>query len=68
MGRLFDRLVDEDGFKVFADVDTIAPGVDFRNVISSTIANSSVVLVIIGPDWLAVSDPAGIPRIHRDDD
>lgn len=36
---------------IFMDVDSVAPGVDFLEVVGSEIAKCDVVLAIIGPDW-----------------
>jgi hypothetical protein len=37
---------------VFMDVDTIPPGLDFRQSISDALASCEVVLAVIGPRWL----------------
>ena len=51
---LHDRLVAQFGeARVFLDIDWIKPGVDFMQVITEAIARSRVLLVIIGPQWLA---------------
>jgi hypothetical protein len=52
-GRLFERLlrsVDTD--KVFMDVDSIDLGVDFIMVIDRWLDRCSVMLVVIGTNWL----------------
>ena len=53
--------------RVFLDIDWIKPGVDFMQVITEAIARSQVLLVIIGPQWLA-SDGDGRRRLDRPDD
>jgi len=51
-GRLRDRLaVDFGEENVFFDVDSIAPGTDFRDVIRERIDTSDVVLALIGTGW-----------------
>ena len=53
-GRLFDDLVTHFGEqKVFMDVAGIEAGRDFRKAIEESVANCGVLLVIIGPSWLA---------------
>jgi hypothetical protein len=39
------------------------PGVDFRQAVQSTLAQASVVLVLIGSRWLSDAGPGGRPRI-----
>jgi TonB family protein len=63
-GRLFDDLVTQFGEqKVFMDVAGIEAGRDFRKAIEESIANCGVLLVIIGPSWLAAKNEAGIRRL-----
>src|SRR5919198_42088 len=68
-GRLYDRLathVGED--QVFMDVDTIALGVDFAEVITQAVSTCEVLLAIIGPNWLDATDPDGQRRLDDPDD
>jgi roadblock/LC7 domain-containing protein len=68
-GRLYDRLVDRFGeARVFMDVDTIELGVDFAEVIGRAVSTCSVLLVIIGPEWLTVTDEKGGRRLENPDD
>ena len=65
---LHDRLVAHFGeARVFLDIDWIKPGVDFMQVIAEAIARSRVLLVIIGPQWLATGGD-GCRRLDRPDD
>jgi TIR domain/NACHT domain len=65
---LHDRLVAQFGdARVFLDIDWIKPGVDFMQVITEAIARSRVLLVIIGPRWLA-AEGEGSRRLDRPDD
>ncbi len=51
-GRLYDRLVERFGDgRVFMDVDSIEPGLDFEAVIDSAVASCGVMLALIGPTW-----------------
>jgi WD40 repeat protein len=68
-GRLYDRLVDRFGeAKVFMDVDTIDLGMDFAEVIGQAVGSCKVLLAIIGPDWLSVTDEKGRRRLENPDD
>jgi hypothetical protein len=48
---------------VFMDIDTIEPGDDFRKVIANAVGTCDVVLVMIGRQWLTMSDPQGQRRL-----
>ena len=66
-GRLFDRLREHFGDgRIFMDVDSIEPGLDFGEVIADAVRSSKVMLVIIGPNWLSSQD--GSRRIDSPDD
>ena len=69
-GRLFDRLEAEFGKgSVFMDFDSIPYGADFREHIKETLQNASLVVAIIGPDWVgAGSKPLRAKSIRRIDD
>jgi hypothetical protein len=56
-GRLFDRLTARFGDdRVFMDVDTLTPSDRFATRIEKAIANADVMLVLIGPGWVAQAD------------
>ena len=64
-GRLYDSLVNYWGQdSVFYDVASIAPGTDFPHELRAKIADSDVMLVVIGPQWATVTHPNGEPRLH----
>jgi formylglycine-generating enzyme required for sulfatase activity len=68
-GRLFDRL--QDVFKhdqLFMDVDSIAPGMDFVRVLGERVAESDVLLAVIGKGWLQARDAAGERRLDNPED
>jgi hypothetical protein len=68
-GRLYDRLAARFGDdQVFMDVDTIALGVDFAEVISQAVSSCQVLLAVIGPRWLTVTDEDGRRRLDDPDD
>jgi class 3 adenylate cyclase len=55
-GRVDDRLKMAYGrASVFRDIDTIPPGVDFRQHLIDAVSQCNVVLVLIGSRWLDVS-------------
>jgi hypothetical protein len=73
-GRLFDELEKQFGKdSVFMDVAGIGPGQDFRNAIDKSVASCSVLLAVIGPQWVdaraasggsRLDDPADFVRIE----
>jgi hypothetical protein len=68
-GRLYDRLADRFGEgQVFMDVDTIKPDVDFAEEISRAVAACTVLVAVIGPDWLTAADERGRRRLDDPDD
>ena len=66
-GRLADRLTDRFGEdQVFMDVESIEPGLDFRDVITDAIDRCDILLVIIGPGWATarLAEPDDLVRIE----
>lgn len=67
--RLKDRLKHAFGDdSVFLDLEDIRAGARFADVISETIQQASVVLVVIGPRWLDMRDSEGQRRLDETDD
>ncbi|MGE3798169.1 MAG: toll/interleukin-1 receptor domain-containing protein [Thermomicrobiales bacterium] len=65
-GRLYDDLVDQFGEeRVFRDIDTIEPGEDFVAVLDHTLRSVSVLLVVIGPRWVDMTDDKGRRRLDN---
>ena len=63
VGRLYDSLSAHFGRqRLFFDIDHIAPGQDFVQVLESSLGRSSVLLVVIGKRW-AGSGRVGARRI-----
>lgn len=59
-GWLFDRLEARYGEEqIFKDVDSIAPGEDFVERITTAVASCDVLLALIGDQWLTVADEGG---------
>ena len=68
-GWLFDRLAERYGrAQVFKDVDSLQPGDDFVAVIEKAVASCSVLLALIGDEWLTVVDHTGRRRIDDPND
>lgn len=68
-GRIYDRLVMRLGpNSVFKDVDSIPLGKDFREVIGDAVAMASVVIVVIGRNWMGSDTGADSARIEDDTD
>jgi hypothetical protein len=63
-GRLHDRLVDAYGLeRVFMDIDSVPPGVNFVTYINQQLQGCAAVLVMIGRGWTAMTDPEGNRRL-----
>jgi len=60
VGWLFDRLADRFGKnQVFKDVNSIEPGDDFVEVITTAARSCVVMLVLIGRQWVTITDQDG---------
>jgi WD40 repeat protein len=63
-GWLYDRLVEHFGQdQVFKDVDSIALGDDFAEVITAAVAGCDVLLALIGDRWLTITGEDGRRRL-----
>jgi len=68
-GWLFDRLAGRYGDgQVFKDVDSIQLGDDFVEVITRAVGLCDVLLVLIGNEWLTITDAHGRRRLDNPDD
>jgi hypothetical protein len=68
-GWLYDRLAARFGEdQVFKDVDSIAPGDDFIEVITSAVGSCDVLLAVIGNHWLTITDEDGRRRLDNPND
>lgn len=68
-GRLFDRLSNHFGQdNVFMDIDTIELGVDFVKKIEEAVGSCDVLLAVIGPTWLTITNADGRPRLSDPND
>jgi len=68
-GRLCDHLTEHFGRdQVFFDIDSIAPGDDFVSRLEKTVSTCDVLIAVIGPRWLLISDQAGARRLDDPQD
>ncbi len=74
VGRMYDRLAGKFGADaIFKDVDSLLPGLDFREQLQRRVGSCRVLLAIIGDQWAdysraagarALDDPADYVRIE----
>jgi len=69
-GRLYDSLRHGDGPRfgkeqIFMDIDTLAPGANFRRVIEEAVGSCDVFIAVIGRQWLRVVDSNGRRRLDN---
>jgi len=68
-GRLFDRLREHFGKdRVFIDIAGIEPGVDFVEAIEKAVGSCDAFVVVIGKQWLNVTDADGRRRLDNPED
>ena len=68
-GRIYDRLREQFGKSaIFKDVDSIPPGVDFREHLEKAVGKCKVFLVVIGDQWLEAKDAKRRNRLQDPDD
>jgi alkylated DNA nucleotide flippase Atl1 len=69
VGRVGDRLMDHFGDeRVFLDVDTIEPGMDFAEAIAAAVGSCQVLLALIGDRWLDSADRKGRRKLDDSND
>lgn len=68
-GRLYDALTSRFGEeKIFMDVDTIKPGVDFVHAVEEAVSSCDVLIALIGRTWATISDAEGARRLDNEAD
>lgn len=68
-GRLYDRLSAHFGAdRVFMDVEGIDPGTDFVDAIERAVLSCKVLIVLIGNDWISITDEQGRRRLDDQHD
>ncbi len=67
-GRIYENLIPPLGpfapEDVFIDVDSMPLGVNFKDYLEMQVAQCALCLVVIGPQWTAIADERGTPRLH----
>ena len=68
-GRLFDNLAERFGReRVFMDIETLEPGMDFVAGIDRAIESCGAVIAMIGPNWAKAQDGEGRRRLDNPHD
>jgi hypothetical protein len=68
-GRLADCVKEAFGSaSIFRDVETIDPGVDFVDALDRALKECVAMLVVIGPQWLGITDKHGRRRLDDTND
>ncbi|TDH17927.1 tetratricopeptide repeat protein [Segetibacter sp. 3557_3] len=68
-GRMYDHLVNAfPGATIFKDVDSIAPGDNFKTHIIDSIKHCRVMLIMMSRDWAMVKGTDGKRRLEDPDD
>ncbi len=62
-GRLYDRLAARFPGKVFRDVASLEPGVEWHEAIARVLGQADVCIVVIGKDWVTITDANGRRRL-----
>jgi TIR domain len=63
-GRLYDRLSAHFPGKVFRDVASLEPGVEWHDAIARVIGQSDACIIVIGRDWLSITNANGERRLN----
>jgi uncharacterized protein YjbI with pentapeptide repeats len=68
-GRIADGLGAHFGKdRVFQDIDSIEPSLDFAEAIKNAVDSSKVLIAVIGKNWLTATDAAGQKRLENPND
>ncbi len=62
-GRLYDRLQALYPERVFRDVGSLEPGIEWREAIDKVLGDADACIVVIGKNWLTMPDAAGKRRL-----
>ena len=62
-GRIYDRLSMRYPDRVFRDVGSLEPGVEWREAIEKVLSASDACVVVIGKNWLNMADASGRRRL-----
>jgi hypothetical protein len=65
-GRIYDRLSGHFGAStIFKDVDSIPPGIDFKEHLEKAVGKCKIFLVVIGDNWLQAADSLQNNRLEN---
>jgi pterin-4a-carbinolamine dehydratase len=68
-GRLHSTILEDLGKNsVFMDISSIEPGALWPKELEDALNAAQILVVVIGPEWLRISDRFGFRRIDQDDD
>lgn len=68
-GLIHERLAERFGSDaIFTDIDSIPLGVNFKSYIDEQVGKCDIFLVVIGKEWLTLTDDEGRPRLERPKD
>ena len=67
-GRLYDRLRAHFGDQLFRDTERLRPGDDWVSAIERGVGSSTILLALIGKDWLGQRDKFGRRRLDDEND
>lgn len=68
-GRLYDRIAERfPGRPLFFDVEALEPGHDWVDALERALERCALLVAVIGPRWLTVTDRQGNPRLSQGDD
>lgn len=67
-GRLNDHLSSAFSVTIFQDIHSISGGEDFFIRIKKELSSTDLVIAIIGPEWLKITDDEGNYRLTQPDD
>src|ERR1700722_13820475 len=62
-GRLYDRLHGRYPGRIFRDVGSLEPGIEWHEAIDRVLGSSDACIVVIGLNWLTVTDVNGKRRL-----
>ena len=67
--RIYEKLTEYFGKEsVFLDIDTIPLGADFRDYLDKQLAECTALLVVMGQQWLNITDENGQRRLENPND
>ena len=62
-GRLYDRLQGRYPGRIFRDVGSLGPGIEWHDAIAKVLGTADACIVVIGRNWLGVTDSTGKRRL-----